>query len=285
MTPPSRPAVASEPRSHWTSTVYRRHADLFYDVEAALFQNETLTRQELSRVAALGRRVGAPLAAPIADLACGPGRHSLALARRGFAVTGVDLSEPFLFRARAAAGRLLPGLPKPRFVCGDLRRLALADAGFEAVLLLGNSFGYFSDGENRAILEQMRRILRPGGLLCVELTHREAYLDSMVPYEEEQVDCRRYRRLRCQWWKSWDPAARRVTTLERHSRVDTGEVVYEGPYDVRLYGWEELRALLLESGLHDPERASFSPAPESLADGLGETFGAMSEVLFVAARG
>ena len=37
----------------------------------------------------------------VLDLACGPGRHSVALARRGFRVTGVDRSRFFLERARA----------------------------------------------------------------------------------------------------------------------------------------------------------------------------------------
>ena len=283
---PSRPrqAVAEERHPHWTSTVYRQNAELFYDVEAALFQNESLTRQELNRVGELARHVGAVLGGPIVDLACGPGRHSLALSRRGFEVTGVDLSESFLLRARAAAARLVQGLPRPRFLCGDLRHLALADGSFPTVLLLGNSFGYFSDEENRAILGEMRRLLVPGGLLCLELTNRDAYLESLTPYEEERVDSPR-QPLRCQWWKRWNAATQRVETLERHSHAGTGEVVYEGPYDVRLYGWRELRQLLVEAGFHNPERASFTPAARTLEGGLGETFGAMSEVLFVAARG
>jgi SAM-dependent methyltransferase len=269
--------------AHWTHLVYRRHADLFYDVEAALFQNDQLTRQELDLVTELGRRVGAPLASPIVDLACGPGRHGRELARRGFAVTGADLSQPFLAMARAASGPAGP--PLPRLLCTDLRRPGLAPQSFDTALLLGNSFGYFSDEENRAILEQIRQILRPGGLLCMEVTNLEAYLDRLEPYQEELVHGRRYPELRCQWWKRWDPETRRVHTLERHSRAATGEVIYEGPYDVRLYGRSELRGLLREAGFPDSACSPFTPSLASLADGLGETFGAMSEVLFVAVRG
>ena len=85
--------------------------------------------------------------------------------------------------------------------------------------------------------------------------------------------------------QNWWAESRRVETMERHSRAATGVVVYEGPYDVRLYGWRELRALLLEAGFQAPSRSSFTPAVETLTGGLGETFGAMSRVLFVAARG
>ena len=274
-----RPATAS----HWTSHVYRRHAALFYDVEAALFQNDQLTGQELDLATELGRRVDAPVGSPVVDLACGPGRHSRELARRGFAVTGVDLSPPFLAMARAASAAA--GVPPPRLLGADLRRLGLAPGSFDTALLLGNSFGYFSDEENRAILEQIRRILRPGGLLCMEITNRDAYLERFEPYQDEVVRGRHYPELRCQWWKRWDPQTRRVHTIERHSHAATGEVIYEGPYDVRLYGWRELRGLLGEAGFPEPVRAPFTPALDSLAGGLGETFGAMSEVLFVAARG
>ena len=280
--PPPARRPASPP--HWTDAVYRQHADLFYDVEAALFQNLDLTCRELDQVAEVAGQVGAALASPLVDLACGPGRHSVELARRGHAVTGVDLSEPFLARARAAA-RLDAVAPPARFVCGDLRQLMLADDSFATVLLLGNSFGYFDDAENRAILREMRRVLRPGGLVAMEITHREAYLEKLEPYEEELIRLPRQESLRCQWWKSWDEVARRVRTRERHSRLTTGEVVYEGPYDVRLYSWPELRRLLLETGFHEPTSQPFTPARQSLEGGLGETFGAMGEVLFVAARG
>jgi SAM-dependent methyltransferase len=232
-------------------------------------------------VVELAGRAGAELASPIADLACGPGRHSRELARRGERVIGIDLSAPFLGMAQVAADG---GSPQ-RFVCGDLRRLAIADASFRTALLLGNSFGYFSDDENLAILAEIARILQPGGLLCLEVTARDAYLAAMRPYEEELVRGRRYPRLRCQWWKRWDAATGRVHTLERHSLPATGELVYEGPYDVRLYGWRELRRAIVGAGFRDLVRSRFAPATETLAGGLGETFGAMSEVLFVAARG
>lgn len=279
------PAVGeSSPGAHWTHVVYRRNADLFFAVEAALFQNPELTRQELDRVEELARRVDVPLASPLVDLACGPGRHSLELARRGYAVTGVDLSERFLVRARDSASQARSS-PAPRFVCGDLRQLMLAERSVAAVLLLGNSFGYFDDGDNHQMLVEMRRVLRPGGLLVMELTHRDAYLRRLEPYEEEVIGLPRRESLRCQWWKSWDERSSRVLTRERHTLASTGELVYEGPYDVRLYGRDELRRLLLATGFHAPTSLPFSPSRETLAGGLGETFGAMSEVLFVGARG
>ena len=58
--------------------------------------------------------------ARILDLCCGYGRHSIELARKGFAVTGYDLSDFFLKKARKDAAALKL---KIRFVKGDMRKL------------------------------------------------------------------------------------------------------------------------------------------------------------------
>ncbi len=274
----SRPAGSN----HWTSRVYRHHADLFFDVEAALFQNERLTRQELAEVTRLAAAMHRRLRSPIVDLACGPGRHSIALMQQGHKVVGVDFSTPFLRLARDAA-RDKGGTMPLRFACGDLRRLQFRDGTFHTALLLGNSFGYFNDGENQAILREIRRVLASPAFLCLEITHRDNYLDALQPYEEEMVEGQLHPPLRCQWWKSWDPAIRRVITHERHTLAETGEVVYEGPYDMRLYDWPELRQILLSAGFTDLSRTSFTPPTTTLGSGLGSTFGAMSKVLFVGA--
>src|SRR5437016_14512065 len=59
----------------------------------------------------------------VLDVGCGPGRHSLALARRGFTVVGVDISETFVRLARQAAEA--EGLPAT-FVRADARAMSFA---------------------------------------------------------------------------------------------------------------------------------------------------------------
>src|SRR3954463_4969123 len=68
----------------------------------------------------------------VLDVGCGPGRHALALARRGFDVIGVDLSPEFVALARAAAAA--EGLTA-RFEEHDVRALAY-DADFDAAICL-----------------------------------------------------------------------------------------------------------------------------------------------------
>jgi SAM-dependent methyltransferase len=97
----------------------------------------------------------------VLDLACGIGRHSLELRRRGFEVVGVDISPDLLEMAeRSAAEENL----EVSFMQADLRELDLRDE-FDLVLSLNDgAVGYFeTDEENRRTFEVVARALRVGG--------------------------------------------------------------------------------------------------------------------------
>jgi D-alanine-D-alanine ligase len=266
---------------HWTDRVYRDNAQLLYDVEAAIFQNEQLTREELGAAQTLAEQLGAALKSPVLDIACGPGRHSIELARRGLEVTGLDFSAGLLDLARSSSREQGLDGAGPIFEFGDMRRLSFEDDSFDTVLILGNSFGYFSDEENLTALRESLRVLKPGGFFCLEITNKQHYLESFEAEEEEIVEGRFHDRLRCEWRKAWNPESRRVTTWERHSLADTGKLLYEGPYDVRLYDEQEIREILEALGLMDVKMLALTPGKDGLANGLGETFGAMGEILFI----
>jgi SAM-dependent methyltransferase len=108
--------------------------------------------------------------ARILDLCCGYGRHSIELARKGFAVTGYDLSDFFLKKARkdAAVLRL-----KIRFVKGDMRKLPFEER-FDAVINLFTSFGYFEkERDDLKVLKGVGKALKKGGLFLLDLINRE----------------------------------------------------------------------------------------------------------------
>jgi SAM-dependent methyltransferase len=117
-------------------------------------------------VAFVVERLALEPGARILDLACGHGRHAVELARRGFRVTGFDLSEPSLelARGRAAAERVELDL-----VQGDMRELPW-EGEFEAVLSLFTAFGYFSDkADDERVLAQVERVLRSGGSFLLDV--------------------------------------------------------------------------------------------------------------------
>jgi ubiquinone/menaquinone biosynthesis C-methylase UbiE len=101
----------------------------------------------------------------VLDLCCGaggsaiPAAHAVGPAGR---VLGVDAAAPMLELARAEAAR--QGLANIEFRCGDATRTELADGSFDAVVCV---FGVFFAPDMTAFMQEMWRLVRPGGLLAV----------------------------------------------------------------------------------------------------------------------
>jgi SAM-dependent methyltransferase len=120
----------------------------------------------------------------VLDIACGAGRHAVALAERGYAVTGLDISAQFL----SEAGRFA----RERGVSvdwrlGDMRRLAF-DRQFDAAVCLGNSFGYLSRVDTRHFLRQLSAALCEGAKFVLESgAVAESILPSLVSSRWMQV--------------------------------------------------------------------------------------------------
>lgn len=113
----------------------------------------------------------------VLDLACGVGRHSLELRRRGFEVVGVDISGELL---EIAAGEAEANRLDVELIEADLRELDLRDE-FDLVLSLNDgAVGYFeTDAENYRTFEVVAQALREGGGHLVQLPnvlHAEAHL-------------------------------------------------------------------------------------------------------------
>jgi SAM-dependent methyltransferase len=106
----------------------------------------------------------------VLDLCCGTGRHSLALARAGFHVTGVDRNPALVHDARVRAQ--LEGV-EIEYIQEDMRRFERPQ-GFDAVLNLGTSFGFFETStEDFAVLQKAQTSLRGGGLLIMDMLNKE----------------------------------------------------------------------------------------------------------------
>jgi SAM-dependent methyltransferase len=106
-----------------------------------------------------------PYGSRVLDLACGYGRHSSVLAALDLQVFGLDHDARVL-------GRALRSCP---VVQADMRHLPFAPETFDAVVSLWQSFGYFSDEENLTLLRNLLAIVRPGGILVLDLYNREFF--------------------------------------------------------------------------------------------------------------
>ena len=123
------------------------------------------------------RRHIAPPPARLLDMPCGAGRHSLALARAGYRVTGVDISADAVARAKAAAGGL-----EAAFVEADMHSFA-PPADFDAVLCLGNSLAYFPPAEMAAFIGGLAGALWPGGWLVLDTY---CCAESIFPLQDDR---------------------------------------------------------------------------------------------------
>jgi SAM-dependent methyltransferase len=182
--------------------------------------------------------LGAPAGSPLLDLCCGPGRHALELARRGFRVTGVDRTASFLDMARNAAD----GLPA-EFVQDDMRNFCRPEA-YTGIINLYSSFGYFEDpADDRSALENMWHSLQPGGTLVMEMLGKEI-LARHLPGRN---------------WVEWENGflleATQITQdlswLENRWITITEDGVNEFFWGHRLYSAPELSALLTDVGFTD----------------------------------
>ena len=115
----------------------------------------------------LAALLGLPGGALVLDLPCGWGRLRPALVAAGYRVMGGDLSRLNLERHL----REFPG-PCARL---DLRRLPFRDQAADGVLCAYTSWGYFAGAEeNQRQLEEFARILKPGGVLVLDLAGRDS---------------------------------------------------------------------------------------------------------------
>jgi SAM-dependent methyltransferase len=112
----------------------------------------------LGPLSAADEDVLARTAGPVLDIGCGPGRHVLALARRGRLAVGVDISPIAVKVARGRGATVLQGSVFGR-VPGA--------GGWGTALLLDGNIGI--GGSPTGLLSRLARLLRPDGLVLAEL--------------------------------------------------------------------------------------------------------------------
>jgi SAM-dependent methyltransferase len=135
-------------------------SDWLETVAGAIPQERTVHETDF-----LVEKLGLEPPARILDLACGHGRIALELARRGYRVTGLDLSAASLERARRAAEEEGLGVD---WVEADMREIP-AGAELDGIVNVFTAFGYFDEEEeNQRVLDGVARALRPGGRFLID---------------------------------------------------------------------------------------------------------------------
>jgi SAM-dependent methyltransferase len=176
----------------------------------------------------------------VCDLCCGIGRHSLELARRSCIVTAVDRTQRYLESARERAQQA--GL-NIEFSQEDMRDFCRPDS-FDAVVNLFTSFGYFgAQADDRRVVGNAYRSLRPGGKLLIDMMGKEVIARIFEPRDWQQTSAGfvLYERKVADDWSQIE---------NRWILIEDGRE-HEWCFSHRVYSAAELRTLLSTCGFRD----------------------------------
>jgi SAM-dependent methyltransferase len=157
--------------------------DWFSREEYELVYRRRGERDAIRLLDLMERAVDPAPGARVLDLACGRGRHAVHLARRGYEVTGIDLSQAIIEHARIRARRA--DLPI-RFLQGDMRD-PMPDEVFDGIVNLFTSFGYFEEEEDHGrVIGAVSQMLVSGGWFFQDFLNAPYVENHIVPYDESE---------------------------------------------------------------------------------------------------
>ena len=216
------------------------HWDELFDEIYLTTYGELVDHDQETEALAAAALAGLEPPARILDAPGGFGRHSIPLARAGYPVTSVDRAAVPLAKGREWAGEG----PAPEFVQADFRELPFEDESFDAVLNLFTSIGYRGEDEDRRMLAEFLRVLRPAAALIVETLDRDRLMHVFQA-------------------RGWDPLGEDAMLVEERrfdfvaGEVETDHILVEGgtqrkiTFRLRVYTATELVRLLRDVGYVD----------------------------------
>lgn len=130
----------------------------------------------------LSKELDLNLGSRVLDLACGKGRHSLALNKLGYNVLGVDLSEESILKASESENETLT------FKVSDMRSLNMVNE-FDAVLNLFTSIGYFNTlDDNQKVFDSVYNSLKINGVFIIDFFNTNYVVNHLISHEVKEID-------------------------------------------------------------------------------------------------
>lgn len=173
----------------------------------------------------------------ILDVCCGPARHSLVLAKKGFIVTGYDFSKEYLKEAELKAKKLKLNI---NLVCGDMRKLKFKNE-FDAALNLFTSFGYFQKfSDDMKVLKCVSNALKPKGLFMIDIIHGEYVKNNFREKNWQLLEDNTYHLEEVQPFKDG--------LINSWTRIDKKGKTQKNSFFTRLYTKKNLNSALKKTG-------------------------------------
>ncbi|HMS64139.1 MAG TPA: methyltransferase domain-containing protein [Ignavibacteria bacterium] len=132
----------------------------------------------------LQRNISVNSGARVLDIACGSGRHSIELARRGFNVTGFDLSEYLISEAEKNLKNSEERGLKVKFLIKDMRYFNFKNS-FDIAVNIFTSFGYFdNDKENAGVFRNVSDSLKKNGYFIFDFLNKKNLENNLIPFSK-----------------------------------------------------------------------------------------------------
>lgn len=216
-----------ESRNNWQKTMYDSY-----------FANSTLNSSALrdkakSEVDLIISLLQPAKSSTILDAPCGTGRHAYLFAKKGFNVTGLDISKDCLKIANNECCH-----KNIQYAHGDMKNLKAWKGQFDITLNLFTSFGYFqTDRENASVLKQLYSTLRPGGWFVLNLINRDWLLEVYQGNDCKYILNKRAYNSKTKYNEAW------MTVIDKQTKKE--KTYY---HRCRLYDKSEVLGLLKSVG-------------------------------------
>jgi len=197
-------------------------------------------------VSLLFKTIKLPKGSSCLDLACGNGRHSILFARKGFNVTGLDLS-PYLIQQ--AQKRLSSQYKQYRknlnFLIGNMKHLKFTGE-FDLVVNLFTSFGYFSsDKDNFEVIKGISKSLKKEGWFFFDYLNKDHLVRNIIPYNLKKIGNSAYLQIRHIDKKF---VIKNIFIIQNNLKSKTPKI-HQYLEKIRLYSLQDFIGIFRKSGL------------------------------------
>ncbi len=238
---------------HWTRTLFVDHPEFFLPGMEAHQQIASKEASQLCKIIGKHFQQIPALATKVLDLCCGIGVHAIALANEGYEVVGFDLSEHCLRKAEHLAKQSELGEKRVRLYQGDVRQVfgvlsEKGETGFNAILSIGNSFGYYGEKEDLQVLEDLHDLASSNCILILDVINREWLVRYCSPYGFSQISQTIQMEAERQLNQKTSFVESEWKFYETRRMHDSNSIIFSLKWQLRAYSFEELRELLGKSG-------------------------------------
>lgn len=176
----------------------------------------------------------------ILDLACGAGRHSIELARRGYKVVGQDINPLFLNIAKRRARKV--GV-KISWIQRDMREIPFKEK-FDAIINIFTAFGYFEKEEdNQKVLFEIAKALKKNGVFLIDINNPYYIVSRFQPRDFVEIKGGPLFLLE----RSFDFLTNRIN--ERRIFITKNRKIKENYLSIRFYILPEIISMCRRAGL------------------------------------